>query len=77
MQVPRIDRYGETRRQWLASIGRWCALTALAVLTGRLLLRPRHSADCGRQLPCQNCGLLNRCGLPRAAESRREETRSL
>ena len=77
MQDPRIDRYDETRRQWLASIGRWCALTALAVLTGRLLLRSRHSSDCGRQLLCQNCGLLERCRLPRAAESRREETRSL
>lgn len=77
MRDGRIDPSGETRRQWLASLWRWCALTGLAVLTGRLLFRPRHAADCRRQLPCQSCGLVERCDLPRAAESRRSETRSL
>ena len=76
MDDKQIGQYGGTRRQWLASLWRWCALTGLAVLTGRLLLRPADSSDCGRQVPCRRCALLRRCHLPRAAESRGGETRS-
>ena len=77
MQDKQIDARIETRRQWLASLWRWCALTGLAVLTGRLFIRAGHAADCGRQLPCQRCGLVERCDLPRAVNSRQEDTRSL
>ena len=66
----------ETRRQWFASLGRWCALAGLAVLTARLGLRSGQAADCGRRLPCQQCGLLERCALPRAVKRRQEDTRS-
>jgi hypothetical protein len=67
----------ESRRQWFATMGRWGALAGLAVLTGRLVMRDAPTADCGRQFPCQRCGLLARCDLPRAAQTRRDETRSL
>jgi hypothetical protein len=66
----------ETRRQWLAAVWRWCALAGLAVLTGRLAVRSGSAADCRRRLPCQRCGLLASCDLPRAVESRQEKPRS-
>ncbi len=67
----------DTRRQWFVSLWRWCALTGLAMLTARLVLRSGQAADCGRRLPCQQCGLLQRCDLPRAVMSRQEDTRSM
>jgi len=76
MRANRADQPGGTRRQWLASVYRWCALSALAILSARLVIRPRASADCGRQLPCQICRLLARCDLPRASQTRRSSTRS-
>ncbi len=76
MQAKQDDAHIETRRQWFASLWRWCALTGLGALTVRLGLRSGQVADCGRRLPCQQCGLLGRCALPRAVMSRQEDTRS-
>ncbi|MCH5373669.1 MAG: hypothetical protein JJ992_06810 [Planctomycetes bacterium] len=70
------QRQTGTRRQWLATAWRWSAMTGLALLSARLLIRPHGSADCRRQLPCQRCGLLAHCDLPRAGEARRQRTRS-
>lgn len=76
MQANRPDQPGNTRRQWLASAWRWCAMTVLALLSGRLVIRSGSAADCGRHLPCRSCRLLARCDLPRAGEARRSKTRS-
>jgi hypothetical protein len=76
MQAKHDDARIETRRQWFASLWRWCALTGLAALTVHLGLRAGQAGDCGRRLPCQQCGLLERCKSPRAVTSRQEDTRS-
>jgi hypothetical protein len=77
MQAEQDDVQMETRRQWFASLGRWCMLAGLAMLTGRLGLRSGRATDCERRLPCQRCGLLARCDLPRAVKTRRDDTRRM
>jgi hypothetical protein len=63
----------QSRREWLTGAARWGALAGLAAVSGRLLTR---SGECTRQLPCQTCGLVARCELPRARQAEAEGTRS-
>jgi hypothetical protein len=60
------------RRGWLAAALRGGALMILVLGSALLLGRGGRAQDCGRQVPCQRCGLASRCLLPRAVESRRD-----
>lgn len=54
------------RRQWLAAMGRYLIAAGLFALTGGLAARWWRNR-CPQPLStCRACGLLARCGLPRA-----------
>ncbi len=72
----KMNPRGEHRRQWLTTVCRWAALTVLAVLTGRLVLRPGRADGCDRRLVCQRCGQWQDCVLPKANQARREHGRN-
>jgi hypothetical protein len=60
-----------TRRQWLHATLRGLALSGLAAIAAKLGLRrggPATNTEvCPGQLPCGQCGLNDRCGLPPVA----------
>jgi len=57
-----------SRRQWLAGLLRWGAVSALAAVTAVLIRRPGGDSNghCTQRLPCERCGSLARCPLPQA-----------
>lgn len=63
-----------SRRDWLAATFRWSVLGLLGLVSGRLALR---GGTCPTRLPCQRCGLLVKCELPRAAAARDQRSRSM
>ncbi len=61
------------RRQWLIRFGRRVILGGISILSLNLLLR-RLNAGCIRpESPCQTCGVLSHCRLPRAEESKQSQ----
>lgn len=60
-----------SRREWFRGVARTVLLAGLAVLSGRLVLR---GDACPHRVPCQRCGLLPTCELPRARSAQRERT---
>ena len=62
------------RRQWLVRLGRHIILGGISILSLKLVMR-RLNAGCIRpKSPCQSCGVFTDCGLPRAEESRKQES---
>ncbi|NLY02989.1 MAG: hypothetical protein GXY83_43610 [Rhodopirellula sp.] len=67
------DEKKSDRRQWL----RWAAATGLVGASAGLAARSFHApADdcCPSSLPCRDCSVLADCRLPRAQQTRQEQT---
>jgi len=61
-----------SRRQWLAGLLRWGAVSVLAAVTAMLIRRPGGDSNrrCTQRLPCERCGSLADCPLPQAVAGR-------
>lgn len=57
-----------SRRQWLIALMRTSFLALIAAVCALLIRRSSNGSDgrCAQGLPCQRCGSLPGCGLPRA-----------
>ena len=59
------------RRRWLITLARYSALGGIGLFAWNLVARSHR--DCFRlTLPCQDCGLLTLCRLPRAVAAKRQ-----
>jgi len=77
LQINQQHETTSTRREWLRSVTRWVMLGGLGVLAAVLVARrPNQSGsdDCGRRLPCRQCGLMAHCRRPRARDAREERS---
>ena len=72
----RTHKESSTRRDWLIGFARGSVLVALAGLVHRITSRESGGVDASGEpcrkptVPCQTCGLLPQCGVPRAAAAR-------
>lgn len=60
-----------SRRDWLVSIYRNLVLVILSIGSAFLAFRSGDASGCVRRVPCQTCGLWDRCEQPAALTSRR------
>jgi hypothetical protein len=61
------------RREFLRAAGRWWALGGLVALGAAASMNSRDAREAGCRRPtnpCETCGWLKGCGLPRAAATR-------
>ncbi|TWU37885.1 hypothetical protein Q31b_46740 [Novipirellula aureliae] len=60
-----------SRRDWFVSVYRNALLVILSIGSAFLAFRSRDASGCTRRIPCQTCGLWDRCEQPAALSSRR------